>query len=487
MSDWFLPEAERPWTAGNLVRPHVHGVDYFARLLEVIGSTRAGDRIFFTDWRGDSDERLTEGGPTIGEVLCDAARRGVDVRGLLWRSHSDRARFNAQENRHLGAVINEAGGEALFDERVRRGGSHHQKLLVVRCQGRPQDEVACVGGYDLPPGRRDDAAHRGDPPPAPLDARYGPHPPWHDASLEIRGPAVAHVLDVFSERWDDPTPLDHRNPYRALMHRAARMPRHPEPLPERWDPPPEAGRHHVQILRTYPAKRPPFPFAPQGERSIARAYERAFARARRLIYIEDQYFWSELVAGALAEALRREPDLQVIAVVPRFPEEDSMVSGTPMRLAQAQVRDLLREAGGTRFAMFDLENAVGTPVYVHAKVCIVDDEWATCGSDNLNLRSWTHDSEVTCAVVDPDGELPRSLRTTLWAEHLGLSQDDPDLRDLDGAGRLWASRVGQPGSRIREHVLPPVPRLRRLWAGPAYRVFFDPDGRPRETRGTDRF
>lgn len=487
MSDWFLPESERPWTAGNLVVPHVHGVDYFARVLEVVGSTRAGDRIFFTDWRGDADERLADGGPTIGEVLCEAARRGVDVRGLLWRSHSDRARFNAQENRHLGAVINEAGGQALFDQRVRRGGSHHQKLLVVRCQGRPEADVAFVGGIDLSHGRRDDAEHRGDPQPAPLDERYGPRPPWHDASLEIRGPAVAHVLDVFSERWDDPTPLDHRNPYRAMMHRAAGMPRHPQPLPERWDPPPEAGRHLVQILRTYPAKHPPFPFAPEGERSIARAYERAFSRARRLIYIEDQYFWSELVATALVKALQREPDLQVIAVVPRFPEEDNAVSGTPMRVAQRQVRDLLRRVGGRRFAMYDIENATGTPIYVHAKVCIVDDEWLTCGSDNLNLRSWTHDSEVTCAVVDPEGRLPSSLRASLWAEHLGLPQDDPRLQDLDQAGALWEHRVGQPGSRIRDHEILGSRRLVRLWAEPAYRVFFDPDGRPRKTRGTTTF
>ena len=42
MSDWFLPTAERPWTAGNLVVPHVHGADYFARLLEVIGATEPG-------------------------------------------------------------------------------------------------------------------------------------------------------------------------------------------------------------------------------------------------------------------------------------------------------------------------------------------------------------------------------------------------------------------------------------------------------------
>ena len=42
----------------------------------------------------------------------------------------------------------------------------------------------------------------------------------------------------------------------------------------------------------------------------------------------------------------------------------------------------------------------GIPIYVHAKLCIVDDEWAKVGSDNVNRRSWTHDSELACAVVD---------------------------------------------------------------------------------------
>lgn len=487
MSHWFLPPDERPWTTGNLVVPHVHGAAYFARLLEVVEATREGDRIFFTDWRGDADEQLTEGGPTVGEMLSAAARRGVEVRALLWRSHTDKTDLNAQENRHLGAIINQAGGEALFDERVRRGGSHHQKLVVVLRRGESEAAVAFVGGIDLCHSRRDDTDHGGDPQAAPLDERYGPRPPWHDAMLEIRGPAVSQVLDVFTERWDDPTPLDHRNPYRALVHRAASMPRHPEPLPERWDPPPEVGPHVVQVLRTYPRKRPPFPFAPEGERSIARAYLRAFALARQLIYIEDQYFWSEVVASSLADALCREPDLQVIAVVPRFPEEDTRASGTPMWLAQRRARDVLVRAGGDRFAMYDVENAAGTPIYVHAKVCVVDDAWMTCGSDNLNLRSWTHDSEVTCAVVDPEGALPRDFRTSLWAEHLGLSPHDDRLRDLGRAGALWSDQVGRPGSRVREHVLPTLSRTTRAWAGPAYRMLFDPDGRPRRLRGTTQF
>jgi phosphatidylserine/phosphatidylglycerophosphate/cardiolipin synthase-like enzyme len=304
---------------------------------------------------------------------------------------------------------------------------------------------------------------------------------------EIRGPAVAHVLDTFAERWDDPTPLDHRNPYRAVAHRVVRMPRRPEQLPERWDPPPEVGRHQVQVLRTYPWKRPRYPFAPDGERSIARAYTRAFQHARRMIYVEDQYFWSDVVAGTLADALRREPALQVIAVVPRFSEDEGRFGGPPAHYGQRVAWDLLRRAGGERFAMFDLENAAGTPIYVHAKVCIVDDEWMTIGSDNLNLRSWTHDSELTCAVVDPDGELPRELRTSLWAEHLGLPDDDPRLVDLDAPVDLWTSRVGAPGSRVQVHEPPRLSRRTALWAGPAYRLAYDPDGRPRALRGTSEF
>src|SRR3712207_7818771 len=41
--------------------------------------------------------------------------------------------------------------------------------------------------------------------------------------------------------------------------------------------------------------------------------------------------------------------------------------------------------------VFDVENHEGTPVYVHAKVCVVDDVWASVGSDNFNRRSWTHE------------------------------------------------------------------------------------------------
>jgi hypothetical protein len=78
-------------------------------------SCGAGDLLLFTDWRGDADERLAGDGCTVAEIFCDAARRGVLVRGLVWRSHLDQFQFSEQENRHLGEDIEAAGGKCLLD------------------------------------------------------------------------------------------------------------------------------------------------------------------------------------------------------------------------------------------------------------------------------------------------------------------------------------------------------------------------------------
>ncbi len=496
------------------MRPLVHGAVYFARLHHELTALKPGDRVFFTDWRGDVHEQLLPDGPSIGEVLSDLARSGVEVRGLVWRSHGERVKapISSASNEMLGREINEAGGEVLLDQRVRAFGSHHQKFFVIRHRDDPSRDVAFVGGIDLSYSRRDDVAHAGDPQAVDMDPRYGKRPPWHDAALELRGPVVADVLTVFAERWNDPHPLDHRNPYRMMLQRWADMPRHPKPLPEAAAPPPPAGPHAVQLLRTYGRKRPPFPFAPKGERTIARAYTKAFARARSFIYIEDQYLWSREVAASIAKALARNPRLQVIVVLPRFPDQDGALTGPPSRLGQLRAISMLRRVAPDRVGVFDLENAAGTPIYVHAKVCIVDDTWVTCGSDNFNRRSWTTDSELTCAVFDttpdsregsagnPARRFARDLRLQLWAEHLGVEPDDPRLLDTDGALSLWKSfadaldhwhadarRSPRPPGQVRRHRTEPVSRRQRVWADLLYRLILDPDSRPRRLHGTSRF
>ena len=306
------------WTTGNEVRPLIHGKPYFAELLSRVRDLRAGDLLLFTDWRGDPDEWLADAGPEVSAAFCAAARRGVAVRGLVWRSHLDRFQFSEQENRHLGEEIDAAGGQCLLDMRVRPGGSHHMKLVVLRHAGRPDRDVAFVGGIDLCHSRRDDAAHHGDPQRQPMAAVYGDRPPWHDVQLMISGPAVGDVETVFRERWEDPAPLT-RNPLARIHDLFDHVDDSARRLPQQQPDPPRCGRHAVQVLRTYPYRRRGYTFAPHGERSIARAYLKVLPRARSLIYLEDQYLWSTTVADVLARALAGNPALHLIAVLPAFP------------------------------------------------------------------------------------------------------------------------------------------------------------------------
>jgi phosphatidylserine/phosphatidylglycerophosphate/cardiolipin synthase-like enzyme len=488
------------WTLGNEVRPLVHGATYFRELLRAVSAMGPGDLLLFTDWRGDPDERLDGPGTEVVEVFSAAATRGVDVRGLLWRSHLAGGQLAAQENRSLGEAVTEAGGQCLLDMRVRRFGSHHQKLVVLRHRDRPEDDVAFIGGIDLCHGRRDDAEHRGDPQAIPMPAVYGPRPPWHDIQVAVRGPAVGDAETVFRERWEDASPLT-RHPLRFLGTALRSDDWAPDPLPAQAPDPAGAGGSAVQLLRTYPVRRPPYPFATRGESSIARGYVKALSRARRLVYVEDQYLWSGEVAEVYASALRREPELRLIVVIPLHTDADGPMSEPPHLVGREGPLRRLREAGGDRVAIYGLENEAGTPIYVHAKACIVDDQWACIGSDNMNRRSWTHDSELSVAFLDTAGEgSPRELRLTLAEEHLGGTAEGRDLRDpvdwfeafRDAARALddWhaGGRVGpRPPGRLRQYVQPPVGRFTRLWALPAYHLFVDPDGRRRSKRRARRF
>ncbi|MBJ7359610.1 MAG: phospholipase [Nocardioides sp.] len=519
MSAWLLSASERgnpatrldarhpdgqAWSSGNRVRALVHGATYFAELHERLEATREGDLVLFTDWQGDADERLTgEPGSEVVEVLGRADERGVDVRGLVWRSHRDSIGFPGKENLHLGRALQKRGAEVILDMRVRQGGSHHQKLVVIRHRDDPARDIAFVGGIDLCHSRRDDAEHLGDPQPQPLASEYGATPPWHDIQAAIEGPAVHDVETVFRERWADPTSLTH-SPILLVRDRLRGLDTSPDPLPEQAPPPPpvEGGTHVVQLLRTYPNLRHgrDYEFARGGERSVARGYTKAVRRARSLVYVEDQYLWGHHVGDVFTQALRDHPELRVIAVVPLHPDVEGYARTAQLLGRRRAMRSMI-DVAPDRVAIYGLENHAGTPVYVHAKTCLVDDTWATIGSDNFNRRSWTHDSELSAVVVDESGEFARDLRLTLAAEHLDRSPDD--VADcLDAAGMFTAyaetaaaldawydgGRVGpRPPGRLRRLGPPELGPLARLAATPAYQLLHDPDGRPRPLRRRDEF
>jgi phosphatidylserine/phosphatidylglycerophosphate/cardiolipin synthase-like enzyme len=506
--------AGEAWSEGNLVRPLVHGATYFAELFERLEATRAGDLVFFTDWQGDADERLLgTPGSEVAEVLACADERGVDVRGLVWRSHWEKLGFTAEENRRLGQDLQERGAEALLDMRVRTGGSHHQKFVVIRHRHDPSRDIAYVGGIDLCHSRRDDADHHGDPQALSMAAEYGATPPWHDIQAAITGPAVHDVETVFRERWEDPTPLS-RNPVYVTQDRLLGLDLSPDPLPAQAPPPPpvDGGTHVVQLLRTYPDLRHgrDYPFARGGERSVARGYTKALSRARRLVYIEDQYLWGHHVGNVFTDALRDNPDLRVVAVVPLFPDLDG-ASRPPQLFGRRRAMLEMMRVAPDRVAIYGIENHAGTPVYVHAKACIVDDTWASIGSDNFNRRSWTHDSELSAVVVERGDAGParyaRDLRLTLAAEHLDRSADPATLAEVmadcvDPAGMFdayaraaegldaWheSGRSGpRPPGRLRRLSPPELSRRSRVLALAPYLLLHDPDGRPRPLRRRNGF
>jgi len=166
----------------------------------------------------------------------------------------------------------------------------------------------------------------------------------------------------------------------------------------------------------------------------------------------------------------------------------------------------LEAAAPGRFAAYGIENHAGWPVYVHAKVVVIDDWYATIGSDNINRRSWTHDSELAALVIDEAGvdhsPYARSLRLRLAAEHLdrplsGAAHVEAMADCLTGRGLFEAyaasaaslepwhdgGMVGaRPSGRLRTLSAPEIgPWGQRVLEVPQ-RLLGDPDGRPRRLR-----
>jgi len=90
-------------------------------------------------------------------------------------------------------------------------------------------------------------------------------------------------------------------------------------------------------------------------------------------------------------------------------------------------------------------NAAGTPIYVHSKLMIIDDEILRIGSSNMNNRSLGLDSEcdvfIDCTLPGNggcNGAIGR-LRISLLAEHCGIGIEDVEA--LIGASGSMAGMI----------------------------------------------
>ena len=283
-----------------------------------------------------------------------------------------------------------------LDSRERPLHCHHEKTIVV------DDRVAFVGGIDLTyeSGDRYDLGEH------PARASVG----WHDAAARIEGPAVGDVAEHFRMRW----------------HEVAG-----EVLPL-VAPSETAGDVELQVVRTVPEKI--YDALPRGDFGILESYMRAFQEAERFIYVENQFLWSPEIARVLREKLLDPSldDFRMLFVLPSKPNSGrDDTRGVLAELVEADA-DRGRLLACTIYAR---SGPVADPIYVHAKVAIVDDRWLTIGSANLNEHSLFNDTEMNVVAHDPD--LARSTRLRLWAEHLELTEDqipDDPVRAID---ELW--------------------------------------------------
>jgi phosphatidylserine/phosphatidylglycerophosphate/cardiolipin synthase-like enzyme len=411
------PDDGSPWCSeappprdGCSIDVLIDGEETLAAIAEAIRGAQRSVRL--AGWHTAPHFALERGEPptVLRELLAETVARGVDVRVLLWAgapfhvftpARGD-VRADAQE------LARDTGVRVAIDDRERLLHCHHEKVVVV------DDEVAFVGGIDLTDlgGDRWDTARH------PARGRLG----WHDAGSRLRGPIVADVAEHVDLRWTAVT--------------GEQLPA--VPVPGR------AGDTTVQLLRTIPEH--VYDGMRAGTFSILEAYMRSLHSARELVYLESQFFWLPEIVHLLSDKLRQPPSdrFRIIVVLPSKPnngEEDTR--GMLAHLADA-------DSGRGRFLATTIDAMTGStvdPLYVHAKIGIVDDRWLTIGSANLNAHSFFNDTEVNIQVCDH--ALARETRLRLWSEHLGLPEHQIAGDPADVVDRLWIPIARREGERRR--------------------------------------
>ncbi len=377
---------EPPPRAGNSFEVFVDGAEALPQIASAISAARS--QVWVAGWFFSPGFRLGEGeGSTLRGLLAEAAER-VEVRVLAWAGsplplfRPDRGDVRAmREELTRGTRI-----ACALDSRERPLHCHHEKLVII--DGR----IAFVGGIDLTSysgNRRDLSRH-------PPRGEIG----WHDASSRLEGPAAGDVAAHFAMRWREVAgqALELAGPSRA------------------------AGEVELQVVRTVPERI--YDALPRGDFRILESYLRALRSAQRLIYLENQFLWSPEIVAVLADKLRRPPvdEFRLVVLLP-------VKANNGAEDTRGQIAVLAQADGGAgRFLACTLHQ-IGTsdpkPVYVHAKIGIVDDCWLTLGSANLNEHSLFNDTEMNVVCRDP--QIARRVRLRLWAEHLEC--DATELED----------------------------------------------------------
>lgn len=460
----YIDPAAGTSTFFNIVGDPIHGEEAFKGL---VAAANIAHEIFVVTWMLDPEMELIRDGwdkpvkdPArqairVGPVLLKAAKARANVYAIIWDPtalfSSSMAELEAEEMLPPPDITEELVGAAGKIDRWRDGwrearrisnavkqlrldlraislkneillqahptfkaGSHHQKFWIFR---RDNQLTAFVGGINLNQLAWDDQAHTALNPrrnPADMEgserkARFdrGDPPkdlPRHDWMVQVDGHAAHALLEEFYARWAQSPPAPP-----------------PKVLPKPTDVVAK-GKMFVQVSRMWP--KDPVP----GQ--VLKAYEKAFAKASKYIYVENQYWTHPGITDLLIQRLSEDSPPKLIIVLPFKPEEEGKVAQWIVAEQYFHLNRLMSRFGFDKVMVYQLFRKHPSRneyfnVYVHAKLAIVDDRWMTVGSTNTNNRSLSLcDSESNVQFAHE--EHVTRVRKQIWKEMVGPDGEGSD-------------------------------------------------------------
>lgn len=424
---------------------------------------KAKKRIMLIGWDFDAaitlirEDEAGDGAPTvIGDFISWLVERTPELEIFLLRWDVGAMKSMVRPSNLFTTVRWMANSRITvkLDSHHPTAASHHQKIVVI------DDCFAFCGGIDMT-GDRWDTRHHRDEEPGRRHPDGSPYGPWHDATTALQGPVAAALGQHARARWKDAGGEE-------LLPVEGQQDCWPDALPVQFE------DVDVAISRSAPEMEDQEPLI-----EIERLYVNQIASAKRYIYAESQYFASRRIAEAIAARLAEEDGPQIVIINPE--QADGWLEQQAMDTGRARLFEALkaRDRHG-RLRLYHPFTARGEPIYVHAKILIVDDRVLRVGSSNMNNRSMRLDTECDVTI---DAALPanagredviRAICDDLIAEHLDL----PVARVAAViAERGLVAAVEQlrdkPGRTLRHYV---TPDLNDVQAWLADNEILDPEG-----------
>ncbi|WJI10111.1 hypothetical protein FGU46_08415 [Methanobacterium sp. CWC-01] len=378
--------------------------------------------------------------------LLEAQKRGVDVKIII-----NENRVVPDNYDELYAYFKES------DVKVRRFPakgpfSMHAKVIVA------DGEKAFIIGSPFTQSYWDTSKHDINEPRR-LDKNEGP---YHDVSTYFEGPVINHLEEFFIELWNYLSDLDFDgedkiNENKSLNKKISRIITSEKIMD--FNPDLRVENESLQIVRSIT----PETLSKKGEAGVLEAYRKAITNAQDFIYLENQYFTNKYIIGALKKAVELNPKLQVIMLINEVPDVPTYRSwqhygfefmGLDLQrltIEHPQIGVFAKWSGKFSNGKNKLHNC-----YIHSKVAIVDDIWATIGTANLDGSSLSvaeefgsseisenhRNMEMNAIMFDmnsPQSGYIENFRKILWGEHLGMDITNLE-RPLEGWLDLWKEK-----------------------------------------------